>query len=206
MEFRKTRIPDVLIIAPKIFGDDRGFFMETFRENIFSASGIPGPFIQENHSGSRKGVLRGLHYQIRQAQGKLVRVVAGVLQWARRNETLRIVYDQISNPTWARMLAETTGIILARGVDYIEERKGLYHLAGGGYASRLEWAQMILKLDPHRHEQTVKEILPALTTDFPTPAQRPLFSALNCRKLSQFFLLQLPDWQISLNLMMAIDI
>jgi dTDP-4-dehydrorhamnose 3,5-epimerase len=77
MQFKPTQIPDVLLIEPKVFGDDRGFFMETFRENVFSASGITGPFIQENHSGSRKRVLRGLHYQIRQAQGKLVRVDAG---------------------------------------------------------------------------------------------------------------------------------
>ena len=71
-----------------------------------------------------------------------------VLQWARQNETLRIVDDQISNPTWARMLAEAASQILARGSDYLSERKGISHLAGSGYASRLEWARKILESDP----------------------------------------------------------
>jgi dTDP-4-dehydrorhamnose 3,5-epimerase len=77
MKFIQTEIPDVLILEPQVFEDERGFFMETFRENALTAAGIIGPFVQENHSGSRQGVLRGLHYQIRQPQGKLVRVVVG---------------------------------------------------------------------------------------------------------------------------------
>lgn len=120
--------------------------------------------------------------------------VAKTLQWARQNETLKIVDDQISNPTWARMLAEMTGVILARGIEYIEERKGLYHLAGGGYASRLEWAKEILANDPNPREQIAKEIIAASTKDFPTPAVRPLFSALECSKFKSTFGLQLPDW------------
>ena len=126
--------------------------------------------------------------------------VGKVLQWARQNESLRIVDDQISNPTWARMLAEVTALILARGVEYIEERKGLYHLAGDGYASRLEWAREILTLDPNLHEQTAKEILPTTTKDFPTPAVRPLFSALECGKFTTHFDLRLPGWEESLSL------
>jgi dTDP-4-dehydrorhamnose reductase len=126
--------------------------------------------------------------------------VTKVLQWARRNETLRIVDDQISNPTWARMLAEMTAQILARGTEYIRERTGFYHLAGDGYASRLEWARLILELDPLRQEQTAREILPAYTKDFPAPAQRPLFYALECTKFSNTFDLQLPDWRQTLSL------
>ena len=73
-----TAIPDVLLIEPKIFGDDRGFFFESFNEQQFSAAvGKPVTFVQDNHSKSARGVLRGLHYQIQQAQGKLVRVIAG---------------------------------------------------------------------------------------------------------------------------------
>ena len=121
--------------------------------------------------------------------------VTKVLQWARQNETLKIVDDQVSNPTWARMLAEVTGLILARGDKYVEERKGLYHLAGGGYASRLEWAREILAHNPHSEELAVKEILPASTTEFPTPSVKPLFSALDCRKFSNMFELKLPDWR-----------
>ena len=77
MNIQKTAIPDVLIIEPKVFTDERGFFMETFHARKFAEYGLPQTFVQDNHSGSKRGTLRGLHYQIRQAQGKLVRVVAG---------------------------------------------------------------------------------------------------------------------------------
>ncbi len=71
--------------------------------------------------------------------------VSKVLEWARKNETLRVVDDQVSNPTWARMLAEITAQVLAHGIGYLRERTGLYHLAGAGHASRYTWAQEILK-------------------------------------------------------------
>ena len=78
MEAVKTSLQDVLIFEPKVFGDTRGFFFESFNARRFAElTGITTPFVQDNHSRSQKGVLRGLHYQIRQAQGKLVRVVAG---------------------------------------------------------------------------------------------------------------------------------
>ena len=77
MEFVPTTIPDVLLVKPNIFEDPRGFFLETYRENRFAEAGITQKFVQENHSASERGVLRGLHYQIRQPQGKLVRVIAG---------------------------------------------------------------------------------------------------------------------------------
>lgn len=77
MKVIKTAINDVLIFEPTVFGDERGFFMETFRESEFRELGLNVQFVQDNHSLSSKGVLRGLHYQIRQAQGKLVRVIAG---------------------------------------------------------------------------------------------------------------------------------
>jgi dTDP-4-dehydrorhamnose 3,5-epimerase len=77
MKFTPTSLPDVLLIEPRVFGDERGFFMETFQEKIFSEAGIRANFVQDNHSGSQRGALRGLHYQVRQAQGKLVRVIAG---------------------------------------------------------------------------------------------------------------------------------
>ncbi len=78
MKVVKTNIPDVMIIEPGIFGDDRGFFFESFNARKFSeATGITETFVQDNHSKSSKGVLRGLHYQVQQTQGKLVRVVVG---------------------------------------------------------------------------------------------------------------------------------
>jgi dTDP-4-dehydrorhamnose 3,5-epimerase len=74
----RTGIPDVLILEPKVFGDERGFFFEPYNKRVFrEATGLDLEFVQDNHSRSRNGVLRGLHYQIRQPQGKLVRVSAG---------------------------------------------------------------------------------------------------------------------------------
>ena len=78
MKIERTAIPEVLIIEPRVFGDERGFFFESFNERAWQeATGLNTKFVQENHSRSMKGVLRGLHYQIQQAQGKLVRVVVG---------------------------------------------------------------------------------------------------------------------------------
>jgi len=77
MEKIVTTIPDVFMLAPKVFGDDRGFFLESYNRRALAAFGIEHEFVQDNHSRSARGVLRGLHYQIRQPQGKLVRVVAG---------------------------------------------------------------------------------------------------------------------------------
>ncbi len=75
-----TSIPDVLVIEPKVFGDDRGWFFESFNEKDFSAAvGQSVTFVQDNHSSSKKGVLRGLHYQMEQTQGKLVRVCHGAV-------------------------------------------------------------------------------------------------------------------------------
>lgn len=77
MNVISTAIPDVKIIEPRVFGDERGFFMETWNARTFKELGIDAQFVQDNHSLSVKGTLRGLHYQIRQAQGKLVRTTSG---------------------------------------------------------------------------------------------------------------------------------
>ena len=99
--------------------------------------------------------------------------VTKVLQWSRQQETLRIVADQVSNPTWARMLAEITAQLLSKaGEDpygWLREHHGVYHLAGSGYASRMEWCKAILRSDPRKEEQVAQEVMPALTSDFPTP-------------------------------------
>ncbi|QXH95284.1 dTDP-4-dehydrorhamnose 3,5-epimerase [Pseudomonas ogarae] len=91
-----TRLPDVLVIEPKVFGDDRGFFYESFNARAFAeATGCTLQFVQDNHSRSTRGVLRGLHYQIEQAQGKLVRVTAG--------EVLDVAVDiRRSSPTFGQ--------------------------------------------------------------------------------------------------------
>jgi len=77
MEFEPTRLPEVILIKPRVFGDARGFFFETWQEANFSAAGIGMPFVQDNHSHSTRHTLRGLHFQIKQPQGKLVRVTRG---------------------------------------------------------------------------------------------------------------------------------
>ena len=77
MEIQSTPIPDLLILDPLVHGDSRGFFLETYHRRKFAAAGITAEFVQDNLSRSRQGILRGLHYQIRQPQGKLVSVLAG---------------------------------------------------------------------------------------------------------------------------------
>ncbi len=76
-KFIKTEIPEVIIVEPTVFGDDRGFFMETYQAEEFAKAGITDVFVQDNHSKSTKGVLRGLHFQKENTQGKLVRILSG---------------------------------------------------------------------------------------------------------------------------------
>ena len=96
MKVTTTAIPDVLLIEPRVFGDERGFFFESFNQKQWlEATGLDRAFVQDNHSRSGRGVLRGLHYQICQAQGKLVRVVAG--------EVFDVAVDlRRSSPTFGR--------------------------------------------------------------------------------------------------------
>ena len=77
MNIIKTAIPEVVIIEPRVFGDERGFFMETWNQQVFADLGLDMNFVQDNHSRSGQGILRGLHYQIKAPQGKLVRVTSG---------------------------------------------------------------------------------------------------------------------------------
>ena len=79
MNVVKTKIPDLLILEPKVFGDDRGFFLESYNQRTLRDIGIDRNFVQDNHSRSSHGVLRGLHYQLQQPQGKLIRVIAGAV-------------------------------------------------------------------------------------------------------------------------------
>ncbi len=112
--------------------------------------------------------------------------VTKVLGWAREHETLRIVDDQISSPTWARTLAEATAQVIAQGrnapVDYLLEKTGLYHLAAAGACSRYEWAKEIIRLDPNKEEQMVTKISPTKSQEFPNPAYRPKYSVNNSTK------------------------
>ena len=100
MKFIPTAIADVILVEPKVFDDARGFFMESWNKRAFFQAGIPGHFVQDNHSRSAKGVLRGLHYQIKQAQAKLVRVIVG--------EIFDVAVDiRKSSPTFGKVVTVT---------------------------------------------------------------------------------------------------
>ena len=100
MQLIPTSLRDVVILEPKVFGDERGFFLEAYNEATFRELGLPTRFVQDNHSCSEKNVVRGLHYQIQQPQGKLVRVVAG--------EVLDVALDlRRSSPTFGKWEAFT---------------------------------------------------------------------------------------------------
>lgn len=133
--------------------------------------------------------------------------VKKVLVWARQNETLRIVEDQIGCPTWARMLAEITALLIVKAddrvVDYFKLNHGIYHVAGKGSASRYEWAQTILANDPHHDEQRAIRLEPAWSAEFPAAAARPEYSVLDCALFENTFGLCIPDWKESLALAMG---
>jgi dTDP-4-dehydrorhamnose reductase len=132
--------------------------------------------------------------------------VTKVLQWARTQEVMRVVDDQISSPTSARLLAEITALVLAQGRDdvsgYLSEKGGLYHCAGGSSCSRYEWAKAILELDPRKEEQVVKELLPAKSSEFSVPANRPMVSVLDCSSLEGKFNLYISPYKFILHWVM----
>ena len=126
-----SSIPDVFLIEPKVFGDERGFFMETFQAAQFAEAGIRANFVQDNHSGSRQGILRGLHYQIQQPQAKLVRVISG--------EIFDVAVDlRQSSPTFGKW----TGFILsAQNKRQAWIPVGFAH----GFYVLSEWAEVLYK-------------------------------------------------------------
>jgi dTDP-4-dehydrorhamnose 3,5-epimerase len=166
MLFEKTGIPDVLVFLPKIFGDERGFFMETFRLDTFAGSGITGPFVQDNQSGSRKGILRGLHYQIHQAQGKLLRTVVG--------EVFDVAVDLRRNsPTFGHWV----GIVLSA-----KDKKQLWIPPGfaHGFYVVSEWAELVYKSTDYYAPEWERCLLwsdPALGIEWPLlHGQAPILS------------------------------
>lgn len=99
MNVIQTKLPGVLILEPEVFGDQRGYFLETWRSTRYENAGIQGPFVQDNISFSRKGILRGLHFQYPQAQGKLVQVLSG--------EVVDVAVDvRVGSPTFGQWVSE----------------------------------------------------------------------------------------------------
>ena len=144
MNFQRTQIPDVFLIDPKVFGDDRGFFMETFQAESFASAGITEQFVQDNHSGSHQGILRGLHYQIQQPQGKLVRVVVG--------EIFDVAVDiRRSSSTFGIWVGS---ILSAQNKHQLWIPEGFAH----GFYVISEWAEVIHKTTDYyapAHERTL---------------------------------------------------
>ncbi len=131
MDYEHTAIPGVILIQPKVKGDDRGFFMETFREDEFLKLGIQGPFVQDNHSGSQQGILRGLHYQIRRSQGKLLRVISG--------EIFDVAVDlRKSSATFGKWIS---AVLSSQNKKNIWIPPGFAH----GYYVLSEWAEVVYK-------------------------------------------------------------
>jgi dTDP-4-dehydrorhamnose reductase len=125
-----------------------------------------------------------------------------VQAWARNKEVLHIVDDQVSNPTWARALAEITYKLVSTNSeslpDIFKERCGIYHVAGNGFTTRFNWAKQILANASDRTDLLARTIEPVSSEAFPMPATRPLFSALDCSKFEDTFHIRLPDWKDSL--------
>ena len=145
MRFTPTPIPDVIVIEPKVFGDARGFMMETYQAQRFSEAGISANFVQDNHSGSCQGTLRGLHYQIQQAQGKLVRVIAG--------EVYDVAVDlRRSSPTFGKWIGMTLTA---------ENRRQLWVPPGFGHGFYVlsEWAEFHYKVTDFYAPQWERTIL-----------------------------------------------
>lgn len=125
--------------------------------------------------------------------------VSKVLTWAQSKPVLRIVTDQVGSPTWARMLAQITAQLVtrSRGYAWFNQHRGVYHVAGLGAASRYEWTKAILELSTPSPSTLLE---PAKSRDFPTPATRPSFSALDCSLFIKRFQIHIPPWRESLAL------
>jgi dTDP-4-dehydrorhamnose 3,5-epimerase len=166
MHIQKTAIPDVLIIEPKVFGDERGFFYESFNQKTLAdVAGITDSFVQDNHSSSAKNVLRGLHYQVKQPQGKLVRVVVG--------EVFDVAVDvRRSSPTFGKWV----------GVHLSAENKRMFWVPKGfahGFLVLSDYAEFLYKTTDFYAPEYERSILwndPDLGIAWPLDGQ-PVLSA-----------------------------
>ncbi len=121
-----------------------------------------------------------------------------VLRWGRTHKVIKIVTDQIGSPTWCRVLADTTAQSINKmntlGKSWRQEKSGIYHIAGNGFASRYDWAKRILELDPLQEEQIITQVQEAKSDDFETKAERPRFSALDCTHFQNTFEIFYTEW------------
>ncbi|HXV18780.1 MAG TPA: dTDP-4-dehydrorhamnose 3,5-epimerase [Candidatus Omnitrophota bacterium] len=166
MKFSKTRIPDVVVIEPVVYGDARGFFLENYRRDVFSKNGIPAEFVQDNHSLSQKGILRGLHYQAApKAQGKLVRCVRGMV--------FDVAVDiRKGSPTFGQWISEVLSA---------ENKKMIYIPAGfaHGFLSLENDTEVLYKTTDFyspEHERGIAWNDPALGILWPETGVKPVLS------------------------------
>jgi len=166
MHATPTALPDVLIIEPKVFGDARGYFFESYNQKVFQKlTGRTDDFVQDNHSLSARNILRGLHYQIKQPQGKLVRVVAG--------EVFDVAVDiRMSSPTCGQWV----GVILSA-----ENKKMMWVPPGfaHGFLVLSEQAEFLYKTTDYwapEHERSMRWDDPVLAIDWPLQGNAPLLS------------------------------
>ncbi len=159
MKITPLALPEVLLIEPRVFGDDRGFFYESWNRRAFASAGVDVDFVQDNHSRSRRGVLRGLHYQIEHAQGKLVRATLG--------EVLDVVVDlRRSSPRFGQHVAIT---LSATSRKMLWVPPGFAH----GFLVVSEEAEFLYKTTDYwypEHERTLLWNDPALAIAWPLTA------------------------------------
>lgn len=117
-----------------------------------------------------------------------------MLRLARERQELKVVSDQIGAPTWSRSIAEITAAIMFADLDRWQDFNGIYHLSASGKTNWYEFAKEILANDPDRSKQIIDRLIPITTAEYPTPAQRPAYSLLDCSKLIDRFQLHIPDW------------
>jgi dTDP-4-dehydrorhamnose 3,5-epimerase len=174
MQIITTAIPDVLVLEPRVFGDERGFFFESWNQREFARLGLPTNFVQDNHSKSARGILRGLHYQTQQVQGKLVRVVAG--------EVFDVAVDmRRDSPTLGRW----AGALLSAG-----NRRMMWIPPGfaHGFYVTTESAEFVYKCTDFyapEHEVSMRWDDPAIGIDWPlVDGKPPVLSAKDAAGLS----------------------
>jgi len=159
MELRPTRIPDVILIEPRVYGDQRGFFLESWNERTFAEAGLNLRFVQDNHSRSKQWTLRGLHYQVKQPQGKLVRVVTGAV--------FDVAVDlRRSSPTFGQWVGAT---LSAENHHMLWVPPGFAH----GFLVLSEFADFLYKCTDFyapEHERAVRWDDPDIGIEWPLPA------------------------------------
>ena len=167
MELERLAITEVCLLTPRVFGDERGFFLESWNRRTFATLGLDLDFVQDNHSRSQHGVLRGLHYQLQQPQGKLVRVVEG--------EVFDVAVDlRRSSPTFGRWVGAT---LSASNHQMLWVPPGFAH----GFYVLSDAAQFLYKTTDYYLPASERSLLwndPALAIDWPIPAgESPLLAA-----------------------------